>query len=137
MGKIVDSKRHSSTRRQLFFRGRLSEDPRATRRGIAKHAMRQVGKGPRRGFQAGHAVIVIGNDHLETFFLTSGPPTFAIMAGEQSTRGIRRKDLRLARASGHRRRTALHKLMDAGFRAWRIRKKLFGPFLMRPCMKRG
>ena len=41
------------------------------------------------------AVIVIGSDHLETFFL-SAVPTFAIVGGEKSKAAFRPQELRAA-----------------------------------------
>jgi len=77
MGKIVAAMAtvHAP---QLFVRP-PSEDPAQLDADIA--AMRQLGKDLEESKP--DAVIVIGNDHLETFFLTS-VPTFAILAGEKS-----------------------------------------------------
>src|SRR5690349_15502247 len=63
---------------QLFTRP-PTEDPAQLDADIA--AMRQLG----RTLDAAQpdAIIVIGSDHLETFFLSS-VPTFAIVAGERS-----------------------------------------------------
>jgi len=63
---------------QLFTRP-PSEDPAQLDADIA--AMRELGKTIEEA--APDAVIVIGSDHLETFFLSS-VPTFAIVAGETS-----------------------------------------------------
>jgi 2,3-dihydroxyphenylpropionate 1,2-dioxygenase len=63
---------------QLFLRP-PSEDPAQLDADIA--AMRLLGKDL--GETKPDLAIVIGNDHLETFFLTS-VPTFAILAGEHS-----------------------------------------------------
>ena len=93
---------------QLFFRP-PSEDPAQLDADIA--AMRQLGKDldeikP-------DAAIVIGNDHLETFFLTS-VPTFAIMAGERARAeyGGKTTTCPCTRASP---KTCCDKLMLAGF----------------------
>src|SRR4051812_10722775 len=77
MGKIVAAMAtvHAP---QLFVRP-PSEDPAQLDADIA--AMRQLGKDLEESKP--DAVIVIGNDHLETFFLTS-VPTFAILSGEKS-----------------------------------------------------
>src|SRR5215471_18516828 len=63
---------------QLFTRP-PSEDPAQLDADIA--AMRELGKTLEE--TKPDAVIVIGSDHLETFFLSS-VPTFAIVAGEMS-----------------------------------------------------
>jgi aromatic ring-opening dioxygenase catalytic subunit (LigB family) len=77
MGKIVAAMGtvHAP---QLFLRP-PSEDPAQLDADIA--AMRQLGRDLEESKP--DAVIVIGNDHLETFFLTS-VPTFAILSGEKS-----------------------------------------------------
>ena len=60
-------------------------------------------------------IIVIGSDHLETFFL-SAAPTFAIIAGKTVQGFVRRPRLRIAHAPA-RRRTAssIKPAADAGF----------------------
>src|ERR1700688_3494953 len=63
---------------QLFTRP-PSEDPAQLDADIA--AMRELGKSIEESKP--DAIIVIGSDHLETFFLSS-VPTFAIVAGETS-----------------------------------------------------
>src|ERR1700726_1286049 len=77
MGKIVAAMGtvHAP---QLFVRP-PSEDPAQLDADIA--AMRQLGQDLEESKP--DAVIVIGNDHLETFFLTA-VPTFAILSGERS-----------------------------------------------------
>ena len=107
MGKIVAASAtvHAP---QLFFRP-PSEDPAQLDADIA--AMRQVGRDLDE--VKPDAVIVIGNDHLETFFLTS-VPTFAIMAGERAHAeyGGKTYDLPVHQGIAE---DLLHKLMDAGF----------------------
>src|SRR5580704_7892693 len=77
MGKIVSAMvtLHAP---QLFVYP-PSEDPSQLDADIA--AMRLIGKDVEESKP--DAIIVIGSDHLETFFLTS-VPTFAIIAGERS-----------------------------------------------------
>jgi 2,3-dihydroxyphenylpropionate 1,2-dioxygenase len=77
MGKIVAAMGtvHAP---QLFVRP-PSEDPAQLDADIA--AMRLIGKDLKEAKP--DVAIVIGNDHMETFFLSS-VPTFAILAGEQS-----------------------------------------------------
>ena len=77
MGKVVAAMAtvHAP---QLFVRP-PSEDPAQLDADIA--AMRQLGQDLEESKP--DAVIVIGNDHLETFFLTA-VPTFAILSGERS-----------------------------------------------------
>src|SRR4029077_15572778 len=77
MGKIVAAMGtvHAP---QLFVRP-PSEDPAQLDADIA--AMRVLGKDLDESKP--DVAIVIGNDHMETFFLTS-VPTFAILAGERS-----------------------------------------------------
>lgn len=74
---------------QLFTRP-PSEDPAQLDADIA--AMRELGKTIEDA--APDAVIVIGSDHLETFFLSS-VPTFAIVAGETSRAKFAGRDYNL------------------------------------------
>ncbi len=107
MGKIVAAMAtvHAP---QLFVRP-PSEDPAQLDADIA--AMRQLGKDLEESKP--DAVIVIGNDHLETFFLTS-VPTFAILAGEKSHAEFagRRYDLPIHQGLAE---DLLDKLMQDGF----------------------
>jgi 2,3-dihydroxyphenylpropionate 1,2-dioxygenase len=107
MGKIVAASAtvHAP---QLFFRP-PSEDPAQLDADIA--AMRQVGRDLDESKP--DAVIVVGNDHLETFFLTS-VPTFAIMAGERARADYGGKEYDLPVHQGIA-EDLLHKLMDHGF----------------------
>jgi aromatic ring-opening dioxygenase catalytic subunit (LigB family) len=93
---------------QLFVRP-PSEDPAQLDADIA--AMRQLGKDLEESKP--DAVIVIGNDHLETFFLTS-VPTFAILSGEHSHAEFagRRYDLPIHQGLAE---DLLDKLMEDGF----------------------
>jgi 2,3-dihydroxyphenylpropionate 1,2-dioxygenase len=107
MGKIVAAMAtvHAP---QLFFRP-PSEDPAQLDADIA--AMRQLGRDldeikP-------DAAIVIGNDHLETFFLSS-VPTFAVIAGQRARAEYAGKDYDLPVHQGLA-EDLLHKLMGAGF----------------------
>jgi 2,3-dihydroxyphenylpropionate 1,2-dioxygenase len=85
MGKIVAAMAtvHAP---QLFTRP-PSEDPAQLDADIA--AMRELGKSLDE--TKPDAVIVIGSDHLETFFLSS-VPTFAVMSGESSHAHFANKD---------------------------------------------
>lgn len=79
---------------QLFTRP-PSEDPAQLDADIA--AMRELGRSIEEA--APDAVIVIGSDHLETFFLSS-VPTFAIVAGETSRARFAGRDYNLPIHSG-------------------------------------
>src|ERR1700733_12443613 len=77
MGKIVAAM--GSVHAPQLFTYPPSEDPKQLDADIA--AMRVIGKDVEESKP--DAIIVIGSDHLETFFLTS-VPTFAIIAGQRS-----------------------------------------------------
>src|SRR3981081_67468 len=84
MGKIVAHMGNVHAPR-LFVRP-PSEDPAQLDADIA--AMRLLGKDLDEAKP--DVALVIGNDHMETFFLTS-VPTFAILAGERSRAEFARK----------------------------------------------
>src|SRR6202140_4662356 len=93
---------------QLFVRP-PSEDPAQLDADIA--AMRTLGKDLAEAKP--DVAIVIGNDHMETFFLTS-VPTFAILAGERSRAEFARKNYDLPIHQGFA-EDLLDKLVNAGF----------------------
>jgi 2,3-dihydroxyphenylpropionate 1,2-dioxygenase len=93
---------------QLFVRP-PSEDPAQLDADIA--AMRLLGKDLDE--TKPDVAIVIGNDHMETFFLTS-VPTFAILAGERSRAEFARKSYDLPIHQGLA-EDLLDKLVNAGF----------------------
>jgi len=107
MGKIVAAMAtvHAP---QLFFRP-PSEDPAQLDADIA--AMRKLGRDLDE--VKPDAVIVIGNDHLETFFLSS-VPTFAIMSGQRARADYAGKEYDLPVHQGIA-EDLLDKLMLAGF----------------------
>ena len=124
MGKIVAALAtvHAP---QLFVRP-PSEDPAQLDADIA--AMRQLGKDLDE--TKPDVAIVIGNDHLETFFLSS-VPTFAIMSGERARAEFAGKTVRSSRPSGTRRRPA----RQAGQRG--LRHGLFAGRRPGPCVRGG
>src|SRR6266567_8599416 len=93
---------------QLFVRP-PSEDPAQLDADIA--AMRLLGKDLDEAKP--DVALVIGNDHMETFFLTS-VPTFAILAGERSRAEFARKNYDLPIHQGLA-EDLLDKLVNAGF----------------------
>ena len=93
---------------QLFVRP-PSEDPAQLDADIA--AMRLLGKDLDE--TKPDVALVIGNDHMETFFLTS-VPTFAILAGERSRAEFARKSYDLPIHQGFA-EDLLDKLVNAGF----------------------
>jgi aromatic ring-opening dioxygenase catalytic subunit (LigB family) len=93
---------------QLFVRP-PSEDPAQLDADIA--AMRLLGKDLDEAKP--DVALVIGNDHMETFFLTS-VPTFAILAGERSRAEFARKNYDLPIHQGFA-EDLLDKLVNAGF----------------------
>src|ERR1700694_4811897 len=93
---------------QLFVRP-PSEDPAQLDADIA--AMRLLGKDLDEAKP--DVALVIGNDHMETFFLTS-VPTFAILAGERSRAEFARKSYDLPIHQGLA-EDLLDKLVNAGF----------------------
>src|SRR5580692_10449579 len=93
---------------QLFVRP-PSEDPEQLDADIA--AMRLLGKDLDEAKP--DVALVIGNDHMETFFLTS-VPTFAILAGERSHAEFARKTYDLPIHQGLA-EDLLDKLVNAGF----------------------
>src|SRR5437016_1511417 len=107
MGKIVAAMGtvHAP---QLFVRP-PSEDPAQLDADIA--AMRLLGKDLDEAKP--DVALVIGNDHMETFFLTS-VPTFAILAGERSRAEFARKSYDLPIHQGLA-EDLLDKLVNAGF----------------------
>ena len=107
MGKIVAAMGtvHAP---QLFVRP-PSEDPAQLDADIA--AMRLLGKDLDEAKP--DVALVIGNDHMETFFLTS-VPTFAILAGERSRAEFARKNYDLPIHQGFA-EDLLDKLVNAGF----------------------
>ena len=107
MGKIVAAMGtvHAP---QLFVRP-PSEDPAQLDADIA--AMRLLGKDLDEAKP--DVAIVIGNDHMETFFLTS-VPTFAILAGERSHAEFARKTYDLPIHQGFA-EDLLDRLVNAGF----------------------
>ena len=107
MGKIVAAMAtvHAP---QLFDRP-PSEDPKQLDADVA--AMRLIGKDIEEAKP--DAIIVIGSDHLETFFLTS-VPTFAILSGEYSHAEFANRKYELPIHQGLA-EDLLDKLMKAGF----------------------
>lgn len=107
MGKIVAAMAtvHAP---QLFDRP-PSEDPKQLDADI--EAMRSIGKDLEEAKP--DAVIVIGSDHLETFFLTS-VPTFAILSGEYSHADFAGRKYELPIHQGLA-EDLLDKLLKAGF----------------------
>src|SRR6266404_7687174 len=107
MGKIVAAMGtvHAP---QLFVRP-PSEDPAQLDADIA--AMRLLGKDLDEAKP--DVALVIGNDHMETFFLTS-VPTFAILAGERSRAEFARKNYDLTIHQGFA-EDLLDTLVNAGF----------------------
>jgi len=93
---------------QLFVRP-PSEDPAQLDADIA--AMRLLGKDLDEAKP--DVALVIGNDHMETFFLTS-VPTFAILAGERSRAEFARKNYDLPIHQGFA-EDLLDKLVNSGF----------------------
>ncbi len=93
---------------QLFVRP-PSEDPAQLDADIA--AMRLLGKDLDEAKP--DVALVIGNDHMETFFLTS-VPTFAILAGERSRAEFARKNYDLPIHQGFA-EDLLDRLVNAGF----------------------
>jgi aromatic ring-opening dioxygenase catalytic subunit (LigB family) len=107
MGKIVAAM--GTVHAPQLFLYPPSEDPAQLDADIV--AMRQLGKDLEESKP--DAVIVIGNDHLETFFLTS-VPTFAILAGETSRAEFANKEYNLPIHQGLA-EDLLDKLIAAGF----------------------
>src|ERR1700691_1289895 len=107
MGKIVSA--FATVHAPQLFDRPPSEDPKQLDADIA--AMRQIGRELEESKP--DAVIVIGSDHLETFFLSS-VPTFAILSGEFSHAEFagRRYELPIHEALTE---DLLDKLMTAGF----------------------
>ena len=107
MGKIVSA--FATVHAPQLFDRPPSEDPKQLDADIA--AMRQIGRELEE--TKPDAVIVIGSDHLETFFLSS-VPTFAILSGEFSHAEFagRRYDLPIHQGLAE---DLLDKLMSAGF----------------------
>ncbi len=107
MGKIVSA--FATVHAPQLFDRPPSEDPKQLDADIA--AMRQIGRELEESKP--DAVIVIGSDHLETFFLSS-VPTFAILSGEFSHAEFagRRYDLPIHQGLAE---DLLDKLMSAGF----------------------
>src|SRR6202041_932862 len=88
MGKIVSA--FATVHAPQLFDRPPSEDPKQLDADIA--AMRQIGRELEESKP--DAVIIIGSDHLETFFLSS-VPTFAVMSGEISHAHFANKDYNL------------------------------------------
>ena len=107
MGKIVAAM--ATVHAPQLFDFPPSEDPKQLNADIA--AMRLIGKDLEEAKP--DAVIVIGSDHLETFFLSS-VPTFAIMSGEFSHAGFAGRKYELPIHQGLA-EDLLDKLMKAGF----------------------
>ena len=107
MGKIVAAM--ATVHAPQLFDFPPSEDPKQLDADIA--AMRLIGKDLEEAKP--DAVIVIGSDHLETFFLSS-VPTFAIMSGEFSHAEFAGKKYELPIHQGLA-EDLLDKLMKAGF----------------------
>jgi 2,3-dihydroxyphenylpropionate 1,2-dioxygenase len=107
MGKIVSA--FATVHAPQLFDRPPSEDPKQLDADIA--AMRSIGKDLEESKP--DAVIVIGSDHLETFFLSS-VPTFAILSGEYSHAEFagRKYELKIHEALTE---DLLDKLMKAGF----------------------
>src|SRR5437763_1636622 len=89
MGQIVAAM--STVHAPQLFTRPPSEDPAQLDADIA--AMRELGK--TLDETQPEAIIVIGSDHLETFFLSS-VPTFAIVAGERSRAKFAGREYNLA-----------------------------------------
>ncbi len=108
MGKIVAA--YATVHAPQLFDRPPSEDPKQLDADIA--AMRQIGKELEE--TKPDAVIVIGSDHLETFFLSS-VPTFAILSGEYSHAEFagRKYELKIHEALTE---DLLDKLNESGFR---------------------
>src|SRR5580698_8595743 len=107
MGKIVSA--YATVHAPQLFDRPPSEDPKQLDADIA--AMRQIGKELEE--TKPDAIIVIGSDHLETFFLSS-VPTFAILSGEYSHAEFagRKYELKIHEALTE---DLLDKLMKMGF----------------------
>jgi 2,3-dihydroxyphenylpropionate 1,2-dioxygenase len=107
MGKIVAA--YATVHAPQLFDRPPSEDPKQLDADIA--AMRQIGKELEE--TKPDAVIVVGSDHLETFFLSS-VPTFAILSGEYSHAEFagRKYELKIHEALTE---DLLDKLMKMGF----------------------
>jgi 2,3-dihydroxyphenylpropionate 1,2-dioxygenase len=107
MGKIVSA--FATVHAPQLFDRPPSEDPKQLDADIA--AMRQIGRELEESKP--DAVIVIGSDHLETFFLSS-VPTFAILSGEFSHAEFagRRYEMPIHQGLAE---DLLDKLMSAGF----------------------
>jgi len=107
MGKIVSA--FGTVHAPQLFDRPPSEDPKQLDADIA--AMRLIGKDLEESKP--DAVIIIGSDHLETFFLSS-VPTFAILSGEYSHAEFagRKYELKIHEALTE---DLLDKLMKAGF----------------------
>ena len=88
MGKIVAAM--ATVHAPQLFTHPPSEDPAQLDADIA--AMRELGK--TLDETKPDAVIVIGSDHLETFFL-SAVPTFAIVGGQKSRAAFARREYSL------------------------------------------
>lgn len=107
MGKIVAA--FATVHAPQLFDRPPSEDPKQLDADIA--AMRQIGRELEE--TKPDAVIVIGSDHLETFFLSS-VPTFAILSGENSHAEFAGRKYELPIHQGLA-EDLLDKLMNAGF----------------------
>jgi 2,3-dihydroxyphenylpropionate 1,2-dioxygenase len=107
MGKIVSA--FATVHAPQLFDRPPSEDPKQLDADIA--AMRQIGRELEESKP--DAVIVIGSDHLETFFLSS-VPTFAILSGEFSHAEFAGRRYELPIHEGLT-EDLLDKLMTAGF----------------------
>src|ERR1017187_10298955 len=107
MGKIVSA--YATVHAPQLFDFPPSEDPKQLNADIA--AMRQIGRELEESKT--DAVIVIGSDHLETFFLSS-VPTFAILSGEFSHAEFAGRKYELPIHQGLT-EDLLDKLMKAGF----------------------
>src|SRR5580698_3274372 len=107
MGKIVAA--YATVHAPQLFDRPPSEDPKQLDADIA--AMRQIGKELEE--TKPDAIIVIGSDHLETFFLSS-VPTFAILSGEFSHAEFAGRRYELPIHEGLT-EDLLDKLMTAGF----------------------
>ncbi len=107
MGKIVSA--FATVHAPQLFDRPPSEDPKQLDADIA--AMRQIGRELEESKP--DAVIVIGSDHLETFFLSS-VPTFAILSGEFSHAEFAGRKYEMPIHQGLA-EDLLDKLMSAGF----------------------
>jgi 2,3-dihydroxyphenylpropionate 1,2-dioxygenase len=107
MGKIVSA--FATVHAPQLFDRPPSEDPKQLDADIA--AMRQIGRELEESKP--DAVIVIGSDHLETFFLSS-VPTFAILSGEFSHAEFAGRKYEMPIHQGLA-EDLLDKLMAAGF----------------------